>query len=164
MRIIILILLTISTVFITYTIYNLSNKRDLLLKDYTEVRHIKYGLLSVHSWKSQISEILTKKVREFQLTDENRYELRQSIQNGLGQLLDEIERIVDANRQDQGFFESLASKLIESIFFKISDLRYKIPEFTEIILDELDNYETREKLRNFIFNKIDALLIETIVS
>ncbi len=162
MRRIILILLVLATGYITFEIYNLSLKRTSVLKDYTEVRHIKYGLLSVHTWKTQISEILAKKVREFQLSDENRIELRQSIQSGLYQLLDEIDRVVEANRQNQGFLEQLATSFIQSIFFSINDLRAKIPEFTEIILSELDNYDTREKLREFIMAKVDALLYETI--
>jgi hypothetical protein len=162
MRFIIILLATLISGYLTFNIYQLSVKREVLIRDYTEVKNIKYGLLSVHAWKTQVSEIIAKKVREFQITSENRDELRISIERSMYQILDEVENIIQKNRDDLNFIEKLATSIFESLFFSVKDLRNKIPEFTEIILDELDNYETREKLRSFIMAKIDNLLYETV--
>lgn len=148
--------------FFSLQIISESKKRQTIVIENAEIKNIKYGLLSVHSWKKQVSEILAKKVREFDLTTENRRELKSSIQNALYKLLDEVSEIMEERRNEGGAFRRFFTGLFQTLVFDISDLRRKVPEFTEIILAELDNYETREKLRKFVQRKIDEFLYKTV--
>ena len=150
---------------IAYSCFQLieqSKDRQTMVAANAEIRNIRYGLLSVHSWKRQISEIMTKKVREFELTAENRKELKGSIQNAMYQLLDEVDRILADKRSEGNWLKRAFTSMFQSLVFNINELRSRVPQFTEIVLDELDKYESREKLRAFIQKKIDDLLYETV--
>jgi len=161
-RSILSILLLFVIICLSFQIINKSKFRQVVVIENAELKNIKYGLLSVHSWKREISNIIAKKVKEFELTTENRRELRVSIQSGMFELLNEVDRILAANRTQGNFVERAISSIVQSMVFNINDLRRRVPQFTEIILNELDNYETREKMRKFIQKKIDELLHETI--
>jgi len=137
-----------------------SKIRQEIVIENAEVKNIKYGLLSVYSWKRQISNILAKKVKEFELTTETRIELRKSIQEAMIQILNEVEKILEEKRNEGWWIKRVVSSVIQSFVFDINDLKRKVPELTEIILDELDKYETREKLRVYIQKKIDDVLYE----
>lgn len=160
--------ITIATVLlamVSFYVFQLtfeSSRRQEIVLENAEVKNIKYGLLSVHSWKRQISEIITKKVRDFDLTTENRRELRSSIQSALYQLLNEVNKILEDKKNEGGVIRKWFTRLFQSLVFDVEDLKEQVPEFTEIILDELDNYETREKLRLFVQQKVDQLFYETV--
>lgn len=156
------LVLTLIVGYLSLQIIKISKERQEIVIESSEVKNIKYGLLSVHSWKKQISDIMSKKVREFELTTENRRELNSRIQSAMYQLLDEVDRILADKRNEGGWFQRAFTSLFQSLVFNISDLRSRVPEFTEIILDELDNNETRERLRVFIQEKIDELLYRTV--
>lgn len=139
-----------------------SSERHKVVKENAEIKSVKYGLFSIHSWKEQVSEIISKKVKEFQLTSENRKELKAEIQKAMHTLLDEADRILEEKKQKANFLEQFIMELFEAAVFDIKFLRKKIPQFTEMILDGLDKYETREKLRKYIEIKIDELLYKTV--
>ncbi len=161
-RSIIGLILTVVAAYLSFQIINDSKGRQQIVVENAEVKNIRYGLLSVHAWKRQVSEIITKKVREFELTTENRRELKGAIQDALYQLLDEVERVLAKKRNEGGFLKRALTGIIQSLVFDLDDLRRRVPEFTKIILEELDNYETREKLRAFIQKKIDDLFYKTV--
>jgi len=140
----------------------LSKKRKEVVTENAELKNIKYGLLSVHVWKRQISDIIAKKVKDFEITAENRDDFRESIQNVMYEILDEVAIILDAKKNQGGFFEQMFAELFQSLVFDINDIKDRVPEFTEAILNELNNYETREKLRLMVQKKINELLQETI--
>lgn len=156
------LILTIVVGYLALQVIHESNIRQEIVIENAEVKNIKYGLLSVHSWKGQVSDILAKKIQEFELTTENRRELQASIQNGMYQLLDQLESLLEEKRTEGRLWEVAVKTFIQSFFIDINDIRRNVPEFTEIILNELDNYETREKLRIFLQKKVDELLYETV--
>jgi len=144
------------------SLFFISEKRQKLIVDYAEINDVKYGLLSVHAWKGHLAEILTKKVQEFDLTTENRREFKSSIQSAMYSLFDELDRIVEEKKRNSGRIERLFRNAIENLVFDIGDLRKRVPEFTEIILDEMDNPESREKLRRFVQGKINEFVTQTV--
>lgn len=156
------LLLNLSIVFFTWQIIEMSKKRKEIVVENAELKNIKYGLLSVHVWKRQVSDIVAKKVKDFKMTDDNRDDFRESIQNVLYDILDEVATILNAKKNQGGFFEQMFTDLFQALVFDVSDLKERVPEFTEAILNELNNYETREKLRVMVQNKINQLLAETI--
>jgi len=155
-------LLILASAYLAIEIKAIDQKRAKLIHDYNELHHVKYGLLSVHQWKEKVSDIIAQKVRNFQLTSENREALSQKISDALYALINEIKLLVEENRRDQNMFMAAITFLVDKIFFSINDLEKKVPYFTELILDGLDNYDSREKLRSFIQSKIDELLEETV--
>ena len=149
--------------FFFFQAWQCSANRQMLVTDNAEIKNIKHGLLSVHNWKRQIAEILTVKVREFDLSPENRRELGGQIQNALNKLMDELEKVLEERRSGETFFQRMAREVVESILsLDMETIRKRIPEFTEIILDALEDEETRDKLRAFLEEKVDQFLYETV--
>jgi len=148
--------------FFSFQTIQQSKSRQLIVIQNAEINNVKYGLLSIHEWKRKVSNILSKKIEEFELTTENRNELRASIQSGMHDLLDELDLILEQKRREGGFWVWAGQKFIEFFMVSMADLRKSVPAFTEIILDELDKPESREKLKLLIQRKVDELLYETI--
>jgi hypothetical protein len=138
-----------------------SKERKILVFENAEAHNIKYGLLSVHAWKKQVSDIINKKIQEFELTESNRAELRQNIQKVLRQILAEVEEMLDQKQSEGNILEQLFTGAFQEFVLNTGELERKIPEFTEIILKELDNPESREKMRAFIQKKLNQLLAQT---
>jgi len=147
---------------LSYQIITTSRERQILIHDNSELSNVKYGMLSVHAWKEKIADILSKKVREFQLTANNKEELRSLVANGLFKLIDEVEVIFEERNTKKSWFKKTITEFIQSIVLEFDEIRKKVPELTEIILAELDKYESREKLRIFIQHKIDELVKRTV--
>jgi len=147
---------------LSYQIITTSRERQILIHDNSELSNVKYGMLSVHAWKEKIADILSKKVREFQLTANNKEELRSLVANGLFKLIDEVEVIFEERNTKKSWFKKTITEFIQSIVLEFDEIRKKVPELTEIILAELDKYESREKLRIFIQHKIDDLVKRTV--
>ena len=161
-RNILLIPLGLMIMYLSYSIMIDSHKRQILVTENAEIKNVKYGLLSIHSWKRQVSAIISKKVKEFELTSKNRKELRIQIEKALHQLLDELEIVLNEKTQEGGFFKRTVTSIIQPFIINIQDLRRRIPEFTSIILEELDNEKTREQLRFFLQEKIDEYIKEIV--
>ena len=117
--------------YLTFDLIQQSKIRQDIVVENSEINNIQYGLLSVHSWKQKVSDILAKKVREFELTTENRRELKVSIQSALYQILQEVEKILESKREKGGFLENIFTALFQSLVFDIGDLRKRVPYFTE---------------------------------
>ncbi len=153
------------SLFICYFTFQLmieSKKRQEIVSANAEIKNVKYGLLSIHAWKKEISDILAKKVKEFEITGNNKKELDNSIQKALHQLLNEVEKVLERQKTEGNFFKRTLSSIIQPLVIDINDLRNQIPHFSAIILAELDNDKTREKLRVFIQEKIDDYLYKTV--
>ena len=161
-RLILSVGLLAAVAYLTFELVKESQSRQQVVLENAEIKNIKYGLLSIYAWKRQISDIVAKRVKEFELTVENREELGEGIQKAMHKLLDEVEKALEEKRNEGGWFQRAIGSLVQSMVFDIEDLRRRVPEFTEIMLDELDNYETREKLRLYIQNKVEELLYETV--
>ncbi len=161
-RIILTAVLTCAAAFVTGSLTEVSRDRQNMAFHYAELHSIEYGLLSVHAWKRQIAEIITSRVREFQLTASNRAELRKRIQAAMHTLLDEVDKVMESRRKERNWLQNFVADLMTALVFDLRDLRKHVPELTEVIIDQIDNLETREQLRAFILGKIDDLLIETV--
>lgn len=160
-RSIIGLILTLVIAYSSFDIISKSAVRKEMVLENAEVRNIKNGMLNVHSWKRKISEILAKKVEEFELTTENRQDLRKKIDRSLRKMIKEINRIMNKKRSS-GSLLSRFKATAESFVLDMTDLEDRVPEFTNIILEELDKKETRENLKDFILAKIDKFLYEKV--
>jgi hypothetical protein len=161
-RIFVSVFLLVVITIMSFQIIVVAKERQTIIHDHSELSHVKYGMLSVHAWKEKIAGILAKKVREFQLTANNKEELRALVADGLYKLIDEVERIFEERNTKKSWFKKTITEFIQSIVLEFDEIRKKVPRLTEIILLELDKFESREKLRVFIQEKIDELVERTV--
>ena len=148
--------------YLVVDVCRVSEQRQEIAFDQAELHHVKYGLLNVHHWRDQVADILTKKIRNFELTTENRKDLKVAIENTLHKLLKEVEKVLESKKKEGGFFKRALTGIVQSLVFDLEELERKIPEFSDVVLDELENYESREKMRKVVQQKIDELLLQTV--
>lgn len=147
-------------IFFFMDILKLSDKRQELENDKAILGSIKYGLFSVHEWKDKVQVVLYKKIDEFQLTDDNRGEINQKIEQMLYWALDEVERILRARANESwiGIFQSL----VASFAIDIQDLKNRVPELARQALAQLGNDATMMDLKTFLKHKLTDYLDKTV--
>lgn len=129
-----------------------SQKRELK-EDLVELSNIKYGLFNVDEWKIILSDLLTKKIEEFEIDQENRVQMKEKISNFLHKVIDDLEnRFHEENSSSiTGFFKNT----IASLTGTFNKIKKDIPIFTEDIINFLDDPENKKDLRNFLIVKLN---------
>ncbi len=148
------ILLLALSVFLCARIIYQAKENQAYRNDLAEVNSIQYGLLNVDEWKVHLSNILTKKVEEFELTDENQEKLKPQVENMLYALLDEVELIL---KSDVGKIK----RMLMNVFMDMDKLRNSVPEFADTLLEELSAPENKEGLKEYILIKLDTIVANT---
>lgn len=155
-----LVALMLLMAFCCIRIVGLENRKAELKRDRIELDHIKYGLFNVDEWKKVLADILTKKIRELEVTKENRPKMKKKIENLLYQIVDELERGIRENggRSIGGFFQSLISSVVG-----VSDrMREQVPRYADMTLDYLNDPKNREDLKDYLIKRLNEMADKTI--
>jgi len=158
LRKIISALLLAGAVFAAVEIIRTEKRKQELRIDLSEVNHIRYNLLNVEEWSVQIKEIMEKKIHELEITPENEAKLRHSIEVILHRLIDEVELIIQD--RTSGPFPELKRRIIE-MTMDVDQLRDSVPSFSRDVLQELENEETLDMVRDFLFRQLDRYVEST---
>lgn len=161
-RNIFLLLFSLTIGYLGLQIHIISQERNEFVFDHAHINSINYGLFSVNSWKDGVSEVLSKKIREFELNADSKEELHSRIESALHQLLDEIHTVVEEKIDEGKTIEKLYLSIIEKLLFNIEDLRKKVPEFTDMIMEELEKEENRVQLKVMIQRKLEESIDDAI--
>lgn len=156
---ILLILLLIGSGWTSYEIHKESEELIQHKEDQAEINRIGYGILSVNAWKDQVSAILTKKIDEFELNDDNRAEFQKTVEQALHRLLDEVAVVLENNKK-KSLWDRIKGETM-GLFFDIQQFRKDIPRFSKAILEELDKQDTKSNLKEFIRGKLDEFTEQT---
>ncbi len=149
-----------------------------LSQELAELDDVKYGLFNANRWVDHISLIVEKKITEFKLDAGNRAAIQRSLQRMLDTLIVEVDRYMrkqNMKRKDS-WWETTSGRLKQAfadIFVDVDDIRTAIPEYADIILQEMDKPEARQELNEAIrrvltdltqstFAPIDMRLVEAI--
>lgn len=136
----------------------LSREHQELKIDLADINHIRYGLLNVDEWADKIAMITSKKIEEFEVTPENRVQLQKSIEQVLYAIVNELEELME-ERTSGGF--SGVKKWVASFALDVKQLRDSVPAFASIVIDELNDPENRNELKQFILSKLDDFMANT---
>lgn len=136
-------------------------QQQQLSQELAELDDVKYGLLNASRWVEHVSVILEKKIREFELTPQNRAALKRSLNRILDTLIIEVDRYMRRqNLKGKGWWDSTRGKLkqsLQDIFIDIDGIRSAIPEYADRILVEMDQPEARKELNQFLRNMLSDL-------
>ncbi|MCJ7681622.1 MAG: paraquat-inducible protein A, partial [Candidatus Aminicenantes bacterium] len=145
--------------FLVKIIQVLDRSRDLKL-DLAEINHIRYGLLDPDEWARVIADILPKKIEKFEFSFDNRDALQSSISRVLDQIILEVDGIIRKRNKEGHLFQRLIGgikQMATDSLIDIQDLRNHLPEFTEIVMKELDSEENRKRLKEYLFESLRSL-------
>ena len=124
-----------------------------LMVDRAEIRHVRYGLLSMDEWSDKVSIILEKKISEFEITQENSQAILESLERILYMLIDEVEQMM--LERTSGQFSDI-KRWIAGLSFDVDQLRDSVPSYSRQILNELETPESKQALKQFFGDKLDA--------
>ncbi len=135
-----------------------SHKRAEIRKDYSELNNIKYGLLSVDTWKTNIFEIVDTQIEEFDFSNQQEDTLKKELNKILGALVTKAESMIN---KKQTTFKGKITKFAVKNFIDVDAYKSKVPEFSQLIIDELKKPGSKERLRFLAQNKLKEFAATT---
>lgn len=153
-RLIAVLILFLALSFLCVKVFSLETKKREIKTDLIELSDVKYGVFNVDEWKEILSEILTKKISEFEIVGENRKEMRSKISNLLTDAITDFKDDIHERN-----FDSVKDFLISSAI-SVNDYlniwKEDVPEMTDAIMKIADNPENKKLIKKILINKLNG--------
>jgi hypothetical protein len=141
-------------------IISLEQRKAELKRDRIELHHVKYGLFNVDEWKLILADIISKKINELEVTQENRPHMKAKVEVLLHRVLDEVEVVMrEQNRRSIGGF---VQQLFMDVFGSMSTVRKGIPRYADQVIDYLNDPANREDLKGYLVKRLNEMIDETV--
>jgi hypothetical protein len=162
---IISVLLLVGATISTYRLITELRALQMLQVERAEIEHVKYGLLDAEAWVDQLSLILANRIEGFELTDENRPQLKRNVEIVLDRLLQEIEQVLQRrNAEGSSWLDRIQGSLRQGVqdwLVDFDSLRARVPLYADAVLEELDRPQTRTRIKQELLRAIDAAAAAT---
>lgn len=158
-RIAVLSLLSFILMFSLLQLFYLEQERRDVKEDLIELSNSKYGLFNVDQWKDILTEVLSKKIEEIDFTGDNKDAMKKEIEGFLHEAIDGMEEQY-APKKPKGLLGMLQSSAL-SAFNVFGQVRERVPEFADEILNFLERPENRKNLQGYIRDVIDKYAADT---
>ncbi len=145
-------LLLVLAAFSAYRVYDLSNERAEIKRDYSLINNISYGLLSVNAWRDHMVRVVTNRIDDFEFTPEQEVALKAEISGVLHAVINKADSMVNAKQKT---FKGKIRKVAVKALYNEDKLHKKVPEFAETILKEVTNKKNKERLKFLIQSKLE---------
>jgi mRNA-degrading endonuclease YafQ of YafQ-DinJ toxin-antitoxin module len=148
-------LLLIAQGYFGYRLHQLSEKQEQLKFDYAEMNNISLGLFSIIKWQDKIETIVSRQVRDLDLTAKQKKEIQKEIEGVIITLIDKAEALVTKPKK-----KSLRGKLAKFAvknFIDIDTIKKKVPGIARTMLAKIDNPRTKKQLEAMALEKIDQV-------
>lgn len=145
-------LLLVVAAFSAYRVYDLSNKRAEIKRDYSLINNISYGLLSVNAWRDHMVRVVTHRIDDFEFTPEQEVALKEEISGVLHAVIDKADSMVNAKQKT---FKGKIRKVAVKALYNEDKLHKKVPQFAETILKEVTNKKNKERLKFLVQSKLE---------
>ena len=139
-------------------IYKFSAERTVIKKDYSEINNIRYGLLSIDSWRDNVIDIVNSQIHDFNLSDPQRDTLKTELNKILNSLVTQAMAMVN---EKQKTFGGKIKKFAINTFVNVDKVRARIPEFSNTIISQIEKPESKDRLRFLAQDKLKDLGAQT---
>lgn len=129
--------------------------------DEMELSSITYGLFNPDEWTDVLTEIITKKINDFQITESNREQLKKQVVGMLTQVVNEMEKVVQ-EKNKKGGIGGLVRGIMMDVLVDVDDIRSGIPRYADQILDYLNDPASREEMKSFVLARVDSMAVATV--
>lgn len=147
-------LIVLATAYTSYKTYQLTQKRATYMEDYSRVNDIRNGLFSVNKWQREIQKIVKNQIDGFKISPKQDSILRLEISDLLHSLVDEARQQI---QQDDDSFGKKVRNLAVKTFVNWDNVRASIPEFTERIMSEIKDDQTKDRLQLLANDKLKEM-------
>jgi hypothetical protein len=124
-----------------------------------ELQDVKYGLLDAEVWVRQISAILAVQIEQFELTEQNRPQIKRNLEVVLDRMLSEIEQVLRRrNAAGDSWVDRLQGSLRQGVqdwLVDFDQLRARVPLYANAVLEELDRPENRREIQRQLLQAIE---------
>lgn len=147
--------LLITQGFFGYRLHELSEKQERMKHDYAELNNISLGLFAIEQWQDKIETIVSRQVKNLDLTAKQKRELQKEIEGVIIALINKAEALVTEPKK-----KSLRGKLAKFAvknFVEVDTIKKKAPEIAKTILKKIDNPKMKRELETMALEKIDQV-------
>ena len=157
----VLILLSLFAVYCCICIHRSEARGHQARADEMELSSITYGLFNPDEWKKVLTAIVTKKIEDFQITDDNREQLKKQVVEMLTKVMGEVEDVMDESNKKHGF-TGLVRGVLKDMLVDMKDIKAGIPRYADQILDYLNDPKSRDEIKGFVMDRIDSMAVKTV--
>jgi hypothetical protein len=153
------VLILLTSLVLCQQIISLSNINQVNKIESAELNHIRYGLLSIDSWKKQISEIIINEIETLKFTEEYERELQTMVESQLYILIDKVnEKIKQSNK---GTFKGRLKQAFLNIFISIDEIKKGVPMYADAMITEMKKEKNQNKIKILLKEKVTAYIEQT---
>ncbi|RZA27317.1 MAG: hypothetical protein EOP10_00595 [Proteobacteria bacterium] len=153
------IILAAACVFLAAHIIMKSNDNQQIKNDFAEVRHIRYGLFSINEWEKQISVIVNDEIKNIDLVNSNRAELKKLVESQLNVLIDKVaERIKNANK---GSVSGAIKQSVIDNLVDMKEIKEGIPSYADEIIAEMKKSKNKKTVKKVVEKKVKEYFEKT---
>ncbi len=147
------VIIIIASVILCHQIISNSISNQQNKNDYAELNHIKYGLLNVDEWKSQITAILSDEIKDLKLSRPTKQELRKHIEVLLDTLIDKVDRKIKEG--NTGSVKGWVKQSIINTLINLDDVKEGIPEYADAVIYEMTRSKTRGQVKELLNKQLE---------
>lgn len=152
-RLIVLVLLFGSSIFLSTKIYHQEKLRQTLTSDLSELSYISYGLLNVDEWSSLLSKAISKQMEGFSISEGDEAQIKKQISGFLVKAIDGFEERYNKQNEGSGI-TALFRRSITSFAGIFDQVKKDIPVFTDQIYQFLTEEGTAKLLEEYISSQL----------
>lgn len=132
-------------------VYTNSSKVAEIKKDYSEINSITHGILSVNIWRDHLTSMVLNRIDDFEFTEAQEDTLVLQVANILSAGLDKGESLI--NEKQKGLKAKLRKFAVKTLVPE-EKIRALVPVFAQTIVNEIQQPENKEALKQVIKSKI----------
>lgn len=152
LKMILFILIVAMSALLSFYIIKESSENQINKIENAELNHIRYGLLSIDSWKEHLSDIILEEIDKIELSKGNEDNLRRSLEAQLYVLIDKVnERIEKSNSKT---FKGRIKQAFIDIFVSVDEIKKGVPEYADAMIKEIKKPKHQIQIRTILKEKI----------
>jgi len=157
-------LLLLVLIYLSFNLIQMGHAAKVYKSDYATLHSVEFGMFNSDVWTDKITQIIDKKIENFDLNTSNRNEIKGYIETIIDTLVSEAERVVrERNKGKRGFLDSIlgsTKQMITDSIIDFKDLRRRVPEFTNAVMSEVEKPTNQQKAKKVIREKLKAFMNE----
>jgi len=157
-------LLLFVLIYLSFNLIQMGHTTKVYKSDYATLHSVEFGMFNSDVWTAKITQIVDKKIENFDLNTNNRNEIKGYIETIIDTLVSEAERVVrERNKGKRGFLDSIlgsTKQMITDSIIDFKDLRRRVPEFTDSVMSEVEKPKNQKRAKKVIREKLKAFMNE----
>lgn len=146
-----LITLVAITAWAGWRVYDISQRRAEIKKDYAVLNNITYGLLSVNAWRDHLVRVVTRRIDDFEFSKGEEDTLKYEIEQVLHAVVNKADNLMEKKQK------SVKGKIVKfavKAFVDEDKIHKQVPVFAQTIVNELKKPANKERLKGLAREKL----------